>query len=447
MRELLSQHSIMRVDGALEAARRRELQHSYVQVLAPSPYKPPCAADPRTENAGGVGVAGGNAGGEAARGRQDGRADWTTVLAERAATLRLRHSQAAAVAAAHHARTQQQASALSLAASKAQTSPFLAGGGTVPPVPSGPPPKPLSASRQLSADVQRAMAEGAHQAICGARRASHLAPLRAADTRVNACTRAAGCGQSGCGGERCGVSGCGVVLEEAAAIDLCRDTEAAAIATATSTAARRKAPATNAPARSRGAACMVPHPRSGMRPPAHLQQQSHAEHAEHADTRFVSCVVHRICEYVRRVLPASFLVRARGREHRGSLVSCARFCVPCDVSGVPLEPEPLRHVELWCTLIGWGNVHIGDVPVPYAADYRCAFPSILEAVIHRVPAGAAPPPTPHAHGRAAFAPADEAHRHVISLQLAAEPLILADVETRLLPGATHRGARAAARAR
>mmetsp|Transcript_80593 Transcript_80593/g.160106 ORF Transcript_80593/g.160106 Transcript_80593/m.160106 type:complete len:111 (-) Transcript_80593:143-475(-) len=103
--------------------------------------------------------------------------------------------------------------------------------------------------------------------------------------------------------------------------------------------------------------------------------------------------------------------------------------------------EPSR----WSNLLGWGRVHIGDVPVPYDTDYRCAFPPILEAVLHRVPLGAAPPPTPYARGRAAILPeAPEAphlqpHRHVISLQLATEPCILSDVETRLLPGSTHRG--------
>ena len=115
------------------------------------------------------------------------------------------------------------------------------------------------------------------------------------------------------------------------------------------------------------------------------------------------------------------------------MVSSVRFCVPCEASGTPLAPEPLREVELWCDLVGWGRVHVGNIPVPYDADFKCAFPRILEAVLHRVPPGAAPPATAHASGRAALPITSEAAgvRHVVSLQLADEPLIIAAAEAQL----------------
>ena len=115
------------------------------------------------------------------------------------------------------------------------------------------------------------------------------------------------------------------------------------------------------------------------------------------------------------------------------MVRCVRFCVPSDAAGVPLQPEPLKTVELWCDLIGWGRVHVGNIPVPYDAGFRCAFPKILEAVLHRVPPGAAPPATPYPTGRAALPTPDGAPgvRHVISLQLADEPHILAMAEAHL----------------
>ena len=204
-----------------------------------------------------------------------------------------------------------------------------------------------------------------------------------------------------------------------------------------------------------------------------------------ATRAFHSAVVRVIAEYVRRVLPAAFLVRARDRlvassrassggqppsrrgERSGSaarrratsrerptrgagaatdhellpppLVSNLRFCVPADSRGTPLQGEPMREMELWVDLASWGRVHVADVPVPYDRDFRCAFPQILDAVLHRVPAGAAPPPTSRPTGRAANAPEGEAHRHVISLEIANEPELLADVATRVLhAGALHR---------
>ena len=200
-----------------------------------------------------------------------------------------------------------------------------------------------------------------------------------------------------------------------------------------------------------------------------------------ATRTFHLAVVRVIAEYVRRVLPAAFLVRARDRsprrlgapsggqprsrhgersgsagrrrEHptRGAgaateheplpppLVSNLRFCVPADSRGTPLQGEPMREMELWVDLASWGRVHVADVPVPYDRDFRCAFPRILDAVLHRVPAGAVPPPTSCPTGRAASAPEGEAHRHVISLEIADEPALLADVATRVLhAGALHR---------
>ena len=154
---------------------------------------------------------------------------------------------------------------------------------------------------------------------------------------------------------------------------------------------------------------------------------------------FTSAVVSLICDYARQVLPATFLLRQRRRYNNqrseGHLVSCLRFCVPCDSSGAPLEPEPMRQIELWCTLAGWGSVCVGNVPVPYDADYCCAFPDIVDAVLHRIPAGAAPPSidSPSAVD-AELATSDSANRYVISLQLADEPAILADIELRLRQG-------------
>ena len=104
-----------------------------------------------------------------------------------------------------------------------------------------------------------------------------------------------------------------------------------------------------------------------------------------------------------------------------------------------LQPEPLREVELWCSLSGWGRVHVGNVPVPYDAEFKCSFPRILEAVLHRVPPGAAPPPTSTPSGRAALPTTSDAPgvRHVVSLQLVDEPLIIAAAESQLLGGASN----------
>lgn len=162
---------------------------------------------------------------------------------------------------------------------------------------------------------------------------------------------------------------------------------------------------------------------------------------EQRGARFTASVAKHICGYGRRVLPSSVLCRARRESPPVPLVRCVRFCVPCNESGVPLQPEPIRSVELWCDLRHWGRVHVGNVPVPYDEHFRCAFPTIVQAILHRVPAGAAPPPTAYATGRAAAGtaaataasspPPSPGARHVVSLQLADEPLILDAVEAQL----------------
>ena len=169
--------------------------------------------------------------------------------------------------------------------------------------------------------------------------------------------------------------------------------------------------------------------------------------------QFYDAVASLICTYARRVLPASTLRRARGLqvpplgEPSAPLVRCVRFCVPCDASGVALQPEPISHMELWCDLSTWGRVHVGTVPVPHDSHYRCAFPRIAEAVLHCVPAGAAPPTGVCAEGRAAVplrtAADHAAARHVISLRLEDEPIIVDAVEVRLLR-TKQRGASSAA---
>ena len=188
----------------------------------------------------------------------------------------------------------------------------------------------------------------------------------------------------------------------------------------------------------------------------------------HAATRaFINSVVLVIVDYMRRVLPATFVARARermragtlaSRRRRGSsasrpscwevsaagkercdafghdqhLVSEVRFCVPSDSQGVPLHGEPMRDVELWVTLAGWGRVLVGNIPVPYDRDFCCAFPAIRDAVLHCVPVGTAPPPTCHSTGRAAIPASSEAHRFVISLEIADEPALTAAAEARVL---------------
>lgn len=74
-------------------------------------------------------------------------------------------------------------------------------------------------------------------------------------------------------------------------------------------------------------------------------------------------------------------------------------------------------------------MHIGAVPVPYDAYFRCTFPRIIDAVLHRVPVGAPVPATKYAEGRAATS--GGAHKHVVSLQLADEPMLLEAIEGRL----------------
>ena len=177
---------------------------------------------------------------------------------------------------------------------------------------------------------------------------------------------------------------------------------------------------------------------------------------------FTAAVAQLLVSYARRVLPANILLNARRQRRQQPpqrqrqqpipveacgahpLVRCVRFCVPCDASGAPLAPEPLRRVELWCDLASWGRVHVGSVPVPYDAEYRCAFPELVDAVLHRVPAGAAPPAGVHPRGRAA-SPVVAGSRHVVSLQLADELQILAEVDARLVGAKRSAGAAPAAR--
>ena len=154
---------------------------------------------------------------------------------------------------------------------------------------------------------------------------------------------------------------------------------------------------------------------------------------------FIATVARSLTQYARRVLPANILARARRMRPPQTVVDRVRFCVECDASGVPLQPEPLRQVELWCDLLGWGRVHVGQIPVPYDPEYCCSFPPIVDAVLHFVPAGAPPPPTAHdPPGRALLPWAVEGGcgmrmhaRHVVSLQLAEEPRIVEAVNAML----------------
>ncbi len=83
---------------------------------------------------------------------------------------------------------------------------------------------------------------------------------------------------------------------------------------------------------------------------------------------------------------------------------------------------------------------VGRVPVPYDATFRCAFPQILEAVLHFVPPGTPPPSTadePHGKPLLPSALLEEGGRmgtharHVVSLHVAEEPKILEAVHARL----------------
>ena len=154
---------------------------------------------------------------------------------------------------------------------------------------------------------------------------------------------------------------------------------------------------------------------------------------------FNGTVARRIGQYARKVLPASLLLRARRQRPPQPVVTRVRFCVESDASGVPLQPEPLREIELWCDLLGWGRVHIGNVPVPYDEAYKCAFPRIVEAVLHYVLPGVPPPADAHElPGKSQLPWSREAGgglrahaRHVVSLELEEEHCILEAVEVML----------------
>ena len=166
---------------------------------------------------------------------------------------------------------------------------------------------------------------------------------------------------------------------------------------------------------------------------------------------FSATVARHICQYARRVMPASLLMRARRQRPPQPVVTRVRFCVESDAAGVPLQREPLRDIEVWCDLLGWGRVHAANVAVPYDKGFRCTFPRILEAVLHFVPPGAPPPSTAHeGPGRpslhaiyGSLEAGDKERlkpRHVVSLQLAEEPRILEAVEAMLLGAAGRKAA-------
>lgn len=70
-------------------------------------------------------------------------------------------------------------------------------------------------------------------------------------------------------------------------------------------------------------------------------------------------------------------------------VQTLEFCVASDSLGVPLQPEPLRDLELWCVL-PWGRMHVGRIPVPYDEHFQCTFPPIASASVrHLHPSNAA----------------------------------------------------------
>ena len=103
---------------------------------------------------------------------------------------------------------------------------------------------------------------------------------------------------------------------------------------------------------------------------------------------FARCVADVVCSYLWRVLPqraAAAATAARHGRQREPLIASLRFCIETDSAGSPLIPEPLRQIELWCMLAGWGLVHVGAVPISYDRRFRCTFPEIREAVLHRVP--------------------------------------------------------------
>ena len=144
-----------------------------------------------------------------------------------------------------------------------------------------------------------------------------------------------------------------------------------------------------------------------------------------ADDDFCSGVATAVGEYVWRVLPqqGAAHVAARRLGKARPLVHSVRFCVEADANGTPLQPEPLRSLELWCLFGGWGLVHVGAVPVPYDRQFRCAFPQIAEAVLHTVPPAASSLGSPGREAEAAAAP-----RYLVSLTLADERRILHAIE-------------------
>ena len=74
----------------------------------------------------------------------------------------------------------------------------------------------------------------------------------------------------------------------------------------------------------------------------------------------------------------------RSREALTGACLSLEFAIPSDASGVPLQQEPLRDFELWCSL-DWGWFFVGRLPVPYDENANCAFPTIGSASVCRMP--------------------------------------------------------------
>ena len=61
-----------------------------------------------------------------------------------------------------------------------------------------------------------------------------------------------------------------------------------------------------------------------------------------ADDGFRRLVAHTVCARLQPLLPC-----VGGREGTAEAVHALTFCVPANCKGVPLQPEPLRELELW----------------------------------------------------------------------------------------------------